>query len=71
MRKEKPKCKNCGDETTFPRTCDMEREQKGWCVPCYSYWKKNRIPTTHGEVWLDRTMYASSRFNSRGTDEAE
>lgn len=36
----KPRCKNCGDETTFPTTAQPGRESAGWCVPCYRNWLK-------------------------------
>jgi len=34
-KKIKPRCKNCGDETTFPENCDERRQDRGWCVPCF------------------------------------
>ncbi len=40
-KKPKPRCKNCGDETTFPANCDWTRENRGWCVPCFNVWKQH------------------------------
>jgi hypothetical protein len=65
VKKEKPRCKNCGDETTFPKTVDAERETKGWCTACFGTWKKNWRDRSGGGVWLDsrdattRNPYAS------------
>ena len=72
-KREKPRCKNCGDETTFPKTVDTERETKGWCTACYGFWKKNhRYSRGGGEVWLDsldsRGDPYASRPNHPGND---
>lgn len=32
MKKAKPTCKNCGDETSFPANAVGGREKKQWCV---------------------------------------
>lgn len=67
MKKPKPRCENCGDVTVFPRTVDMEREKKGWCVPCFTYWKKNRRESSDGtEYWADQpSMYRRTPYTSR------
>lgn len=60
--KEKPRCKNCGDETTFPKTAVAGRVTKGWCVPCYTTWFKY-APRNGGEHWTDeKDMYRRDPF---------
>lgn len=52
MKKSKPnpRCRNCGDETTFAtsgdRTPDYERESLGWCRRCWKVASRQ-----HGDGW--------------------
>ena len=46
MDADKPRCKNCGDETRFPANSTGPREKLGWCVPCYRQAEKM---ATHSE----------------------
>ena len=39
---KRPRCKNCGDEFSFGNRSDGERETLGFCVSCFSTWKRNR-----------------------------
>jgi len=66
MKKEKPKCKNCGDETTFRSNCDFEREKEGWCVSCFQF-RKGNLRTRHSgeEFWKERTIADSTPYDSR------
>lgn len=41
-KKEKPRCKNCGDETVFPSNTDGARLRLGWCVPCWRQAKRHQ-----------------------------
>jgi len=38
----KPRCRNCGDETSFGNRSDGERETLGFCIPCHRMWESNR-----------------------------
>lgn len=49
--KPKPRCKNCGDETTFGATAKPQRIGLQWCVPCFTQWE--RCQTSNGG-WCDR-----------------
>ncbi len=64
-KKEKPRCKNCGDETTFPSNSNGERAQKGWCVPCYTQWFKF-APHHTAKAWSEpRGLYGRTPYSSR------
>ena len=66
MKKEKPRCKNCNDKTTFPANVGWEREQIGWCVPCFQYRKKNlRVGNNGKEYWRERTIADRTPYDSR------
>jgi len=45
-RKNEARCKNCGDITHFGNATG-DREHKGWCRPCYEYWKKHCKLVSH------------------------
>jgi len=67
-KKTKPRCKNCGAETTFPANADWERESFGWCPGCYKTWKKNQAerPDTP-----PRSIYERKPFSSRPPERDE
>ncbi len=66
--KPKPRCKNCGDETTFPSTADAGRLTRGWCVECYRQWRATyRVDRLGREEWKDtarRDIHERSRWDS-------
>lgn len=65
-KKEKPRCKNCGDKTVFGSNCPGDRSHKGWCVPCYTQWK--RYSRQGGEYWVEPQLYRSrDAYAGRGT----
>ena len=38
---ETERCANCGDPYKVTQNILGERESKGWCVGCYTQWKKH------------------------------
>ena len=76
-KKEKPRCQNCGDETTFPNNSDMECSKKGWCVPCYRQWcdygpgrnSGNGEPVGEEVKWKEKSLYGRRPFDSRAIED--
>lgn len=70
-KKQKLRCKNCGDETIFPANADFERSKKGWCVSCYKQWFKygqdvESYDPDHG--WKEtRNLYGKTSYDSRAS----
>lgn len=53
MKKPKPICKNCGNETNFTNAVG-DREALGWCNPCWSYRNRNLHEDGYGrEHWAE------------------
>lgn len=40
MKKQSPRCENCGDETRFHGNSDGLRVKAGWCNNCYDRFRK-------------------------------
>ncbi len=67
-KKQKPLCKNCGDETTFPASAVGDRVHKGWCVSCFTTWKKFG-PKRPDQAWREPLgLHARRPFDSRNAD---
>lgn len=76
--KPKPRCKNCGDETSFPANADHERSKLGWCVPCYTTWRKLGPGRKYGpgentdNEWKEpHNIYDKRPFDSRTGEDKE
>lgn len=72
LKKEKPRCKNCGDETNFSgENAHPERLKMEWCVPCFKQHEKKvefERPLLDGrtEFWKDdREIYRKTPYDGR------
>jgi hypothetical protein len=65
--KTKPRCKNCGDETSFPANSVGDRAHREWCVHCYRQYTTQRVVASDGSVyWKNNSLYKRNRFDAHG-----
>lgn len=59
MKKPKPRCKSCNDETSFPSNCNGMREKLEWCVSCFRVSRGGRGANERQRTIADGTPYDS------------